>query len=67
MSSVRILENKFMSIRRGEWTGTGPYSVVYFAIGGVDCSFVRVRNLGSGIKGGTQTEGVWEQDAEESI
>jgi hypothetical protein len=31
------------------------------------CGSVWVRNLVSDIKGGTQTEGVWEQGAEEDI
>jgi hypothetical protein len=31
------------------------------------CSSLRVWNLASGIKVGTQTERVWEQGAEESI
>jgi hypothetical protein len=31
------------------------------------CGSVLVRNLVSNIKGGTQTEGVWEQGADENI
>jgi hypothetical protein len=44
------------------WTFPLIRENVYFA-----CGPVWVRNLVSDIKGGTHTEGVWEQGAEENI